>query len=234
MQLIHHSPAVIRLHANDNVGVATRALAESTPVDDAGHLARQNVDAGHKVALIDIASGEDIVKYGQVIGRASRDIALGEHVHTHNVAMLERDTSLEGFRAASPTPVIASDRTFNGYHRADGQVGTRNYIGILSTVNCSATVAKVAAETLNASEEIRQLGYDGVVPVTHGSGCAMNSESEGFAFLERVIAGYARHPNFAFVLIIGLGCETNQVKQLVEKSGLSDSSRIRYFNIQDA
>lgn len=234
MQLIHHSPAVIRLHANDNVGVATRALAESTPIDDAGHLARQNVDAGHKCALIDIASGEDIVKYGQVIGRASRDIALGEHVHTHNVAMLERDTSLEGFRAVSPTPVTEGDRSFDGYHRADGQVGTRNYIGILSTVNCSATVAKVAAETLNASEEIRQLGYDGVVPVTHGSGCAMNSESEGFAFLERVIAGYARHPNFAFVLIIGLGCETNQVKQLVEKSGLSDSSRISYFNIQDA
>ncbi|GHB09188.1 UxaA family hydrolase [Modicisalibacter luteus] len=232
MELIHHSPAVIRLHANDNVGVAARALAESTPIDDGGHLARQNVDAGHKVALTDIASGENIVKYGQVIGRASRDIALGEHVHTHNVVMLERETSLEGFRPASPTPVTVSDRTFNGYHRADGQVGTRNYIGILSTVNCSATVAKMAAEALNTSEEIRQLGYDGVVPVTHGSGCAMNTESEGFAFLERVIAGYARHPNFAFVLIIGLGCETNQVKQLVEKSGLSDSSRIFYFNIQ--
>ncbi len=234
MELIHHTPAVLRLHDNDNVGVATRALAEATPIDDRGNVCRRNIDAGHKVALVDIAGGDTIVKYGQVIGRASHDIACGEHVHTHNVAMQERETSLAGFRPASPTPVIEKGSTFEGYHRADGQVGTRNYIGILSTVNCSATVAKMAAESLNGSDELQRLGFDGVVPATHGSGCAMNTESEGFAFLERVIAGYARHPNFAFVLIIGLGCETNQVKQLVEKSGLAGSSRIYYFNIQEA
>ncbi|TDX29529.1 altronate hydrolase/galactarate dehydratase [Modicisalibacter xianhensis] len=234
MELIHHTPAVLRLHDNDNVGVATRALAEATPIDDRDNVCRRNIDAGHKVALVDIAGGDTIVKYGQVIGRASHDITCGEHVHTHNVAMQERETSLAGFRPASPTPATETGSTFEGYHRADGQVGTRNYIGILSTVNCSATVAKMAAEALNGSDELQRLGFDGVVPATHGSGCAMNTESEGFAFLERVIAGYARHPNFAFVLIIGLGCETNQVKQLVEKSGLAGSSRIHYFNIQEA
>ncbi|GAB2781566.1 altronate dehydratase family protein [Halomonas shantousis] len=186
------------------------------------------------MALNRIAKDEPILKYGQVIGLASRDIEIGEHVHTHNLSMLERDTTLESFRPATKTPITNSQRTFNGYHRSDGQVGTRNYIGILSTVNCSATVSKVAAEQLNASHELEELGFDGVVSVTHGSGCAINAQSEGFAFLERVISGYARHPNFAFVLIIGLGCETNQVRQLVEKSGLSDNSRIFYFNIQEA
>jgi altronate hydrolase/galactarate dehydratase len=233
MQLINNTPAVIRLHPQDNVGVATRALPQGMPIDDDSNLSLQNIDAGHKVALKAIAAGDSITKYGQVIGNASCDIAQGEHVHTHNVSMLERTTSLEGFSPALTTSAESSTSHFNGYLRSDGQTGTRNYIGILSTVNCSATVAKMAAEQLNASGEVEALGYDGVVPVTHGSGCAMNTETEGFAFLERVIAGYARHPNFAFVLIIGLGCETNQVKQLVEKSGLSDTSRLYYFNIQD-
>lgn len=101
-------------------------------------------------------------------------------------------------------------------------------------MNCSATVAKAAADVLNQSGELSRMGFDGVVAITHGSGCAMNTDSEGFAFLERVIAGYAQHPNFAFVLIIGLGCETNQVKTLVIRKGLEDASRLAYFNIQDA
>lgn len=234
MELINDRPAVIRLNANDNVGVAARPLPVGLPVDDRGHVAAGNIDAGHKVALAPIAAGAEVVKYGQVIGVASHAIAIGEHVHTHNLAMRERDTSLDVFAPVTRTPVTEQGRRFEGYHRADGGVGTRNYIGILSTVNCSATVAKMAAASLNEAGELAALGYDGVVPVTHGSGCAMNTESEGFAFLERVIAGYARHPNFAFVLIIGLGCETNQVKQLVAKSGLDDDSRLSYFNIQEA
>ncbi|SHE98187.1 altronate hydrolase [Modicisalibacter ilicicola DSM 19980] len=232
--MINNVPAVIRLHQSDNVGVAARPVPKEYPIDDAQHLTEENIDAGHKVALLPIAKGQAIVKYGQVIGLASRDIAVGEHVHTHNVGMLERDTSLKSFKPASRTVVTRAERTFDGFHRANGQVGTRNYIGILSTVNCSATVSKVVAEQLNATHEFEALGFDGVVPVTHGTGCAMNTESEGFAFLERVLTGYAVNPNFAFVLIVGLGCETNQVKQLVEKHGLSDSSRIYYFNIQGA
>ncbi|NWO11541.1 altronate dehydratase [Chromohalobacter salexigens] len=232
MQLINTTPSVIRLNATDNVGVATRAVPEGLPLGVDECVARHNIDAGHKVALTPLAEGDNVIKYGQVIGRASRDIDVGEHVHTHNLAMLERDTALEGFEPFPRTSASDSRRTFMGYHRPNGQVGTRNYIGILSTVNCSATVAKVAAERLNAEGEIAALGFDGVVPITHGSGCAMNTESEGFAFLERVIAGYARHPNFAHVVIIGLGCETNQVKQLVEKSDLEDAARLAYFNIQ--
>lgn len=234
MELINNVPAVIKLHHNDNVGVAARPVPKGYPIDDDQHPAHANIDAGHKVALTVVEAEQPILKYGQVIGLASRRIEVGEHVHTHNLTMLERDTSLEAFKPAARTPIIENQRTFNGYHRANGQVGTRNYIGILSTVNCSATVSKVVAERLNASGEFEALGFDGVVPVTHGSGCAMNTDSEGFAFLERVLNGYAINPNFAFVLIIGLGCEANQVKQLVEKYGLTDTSRIFYFNIQGA
>lgn len=234
MELINSVPAVIRLHHHDNVGVASRAVPKGYPIDDDQHPAQENIDAGHKVALSVIEPEQPIFKYGQIIGLATQRIEVGAHVHTHNIVMLERDTSLEHFKPAPRTAVTGSQRTFNGYHRANGQVGTRNYIGILSTVNCSATVSKVVAERLNASGEFEALGFDGVVPVTHGSGCAMNTESEGFAFLERVLNGYAINPNFAFVLIIGLGCEANQVKQLVEKYGLTDTSRIFYFNIQSA
>ena len=234
MELINNSHVLGRLDDADNVGVATRAIPQGFPVDGSQNLAKQNIDAGHKVAVKSIDNGEEIIKYGQVIGVASRDIGIGEHVHTHNLTMCELDSSLMNFVSAEKTAVMANDRTFDGYHRDNGQVGTRNYIGILSTVNCSATVAKMAAESLNAGGDIEALGFDGVVPVTHGSGCAINTESDGFTFLERVMTGYARHPNFAFVLIIGLGCETNQVKKLVEKSGLTDSSRIYYFNIQEA
>ncbi|WP_148255518.1 UxaA family hydrolase [Aidingimonas lacisalsi] len=233
MDLINSSSSVIRLSARDNAGVASTAIATGMPIGAEGIVAKENIDAGHKIALCDISSGEPVYKYGQVIGVANRHIAAGEHIHTDNLAMTDKSSSLQDFSPHEKTEVIENDRVFQGYHRADGSVGTRNYIGILSTVNCSATVAKVAADELNKSQEIQDLGFDGVVAITHGSGCAMNTESEGFAFLERVIAGYAQHPNFAFVLIIGLGCETNQVKRLVKESGIEDSSRLSYFNIQD-
>ncbi|APX91506.1 galactonate dehydratase [Halomonas sp. 1513] len=234
MELINDYPVVIRLDPSDNVGVATRNIPEGMSLGAGFSSARENVMAGHKLALVEIAANDTVVKYGQVIGLASRDICVGEHVHTHNLSMLERDTSLESFSPAKPTPVEVSELTFDGFYRHDGRVGTRNYIGIVATVNCSATVVKAAADSLNATAGLEELGFDGVVPVTHGSGCAMNTESEGFAFLERVITGYAVNPNFAFVLVIGLGCETNQVKTLVDKYGLSQSGRIDYFNIQGA
>lgn len=234
MELINDYPMVISLDPDDNVGVATRNIAEGLSLSQALGAARENIMAGHKVALVDIEANTPVVKYGQTIGLASQPIRAGDHVHTHNLDMLERDTSLENFTPAVPTPVMESDLTFNGFHRSDGRVGTRNYIGIVATVNCSATVVKATADQLNASAGLEKLGFDGVVPVTHGSGCAMNTESEGFAFLERVVTGYAVNPNFAFVIVIGLGCESNQVKALVEKYGMTDSQRIDYFNIQGA
>ncbi|WP_413614859.1 altronate dehydratase family protein [Halomonas cupida] len=234
MNLINSPSVIIRLNPRDNVGVAAQAVPEGIPVDEEGTLSRENIDAGHKVALSFIGQGKPVYKYGQVIGLAVQDIVPGEHVHTHNIEMSKRDLSLKGFQPYPRTGVTCQSRTFQGFMRRNGSVGTRNYIGILSTVNCSATVAKAATDSLDQSAELSQMGFDGVVAITHGTGCAINTESEGFAFLERVIAGYAQHPNFAFVLIIGLGCETNQVKALVQRSGLEDASRLSYFNIQEA
>ncbi|MCB8888187.1 UxaA family hydrolase [Vreelandella malpeensis] len=234
MNLINSPSVIIHLNARDNVGVASSPVPQGIPIDAAGTPALENIDAGHKVALVGIEKGAAIFKYGQLIGLAARDIAPGEHVHTHNLEMIEVDSSLDHFTPHARTATTDQTRTFQGFEREDKSVGTRNYIGILSTVNCSATVARAAAEELNQSGELTRMGFDGVVPITHGSGCAMNTESEGFAFLERVVAGYAQHPNFAFVLMIGLGCETNQVKTLVQKKGLENASRLAYFNIQDA
>jgi galactarate dehydratase len=234
MDLINSPSVIIHLHPRDNVGVASKAVPKGIPIDKNGTLATENIDAGHKVALTKINKGDAVYKYGQLIGLAAQDVEPGEHVHTHNLTMIELDSSLKNFQPHPKTAPQSSSRTFQGFKRADGNVGTRNYIGILSTVNCSATVAKAAADLLNQSGELTQMGFDGVVAITHGSGCAMNTDSEGFSFLERVIAGYAQHPNFAFVLIIGLGCETNQVKTLVKRKGLEDTSRLSYFNIQDA
>ncbi|WNL41841.1 altronate dehydratase family protein [Halomonas sp. PAMB 3264] len=234
MDLINSPSVIIHLNSRDNVGVASKAVPQGIPIDKDGTPARENIDAGHKVALAAIQQGEAVFKYGQLIGLAARDIQPGEHVHTHNLTMIELDSSLDDFKAHPRTDTASHTRTFQGFQRSDGGVGTRNYIGILSTVNCSATVAKAAADELNRSGELDKMGFDGVVAITHGSGCAMNTDSEGFDFLERVIAGYAQHPNFAFVLIIGLGCETNQVKTLVKRKGLEDASRLAYFNIQDA
>lgn len=233
MDLINSPSVIIHLNPRDNVGVASNAVPKGIPIDQNGTLAKENIDAGHKVALTMINKGDAVYKYGQLIGLAARDVQPGEHVHTHNLTMIELDSSLKDFQPHPKTATQSSSRTFQGFKRADGSVGTRNFIGILSTVNCSATVAKAAADLLNQSGELTQMGFDGVVAITHGSGCAMNTDSEGFSFLERVIAGYAQHPNFAFVLIIGLGCETNQVKTLVKRKGLEDASRLAYFNIQD-
>lgn len=234
MDLINSPSVIIQLNSRDNVGVASKAVPKGIPIDQSDTLAKENIDAGHKVALIKINKGDAVYKYGQLIGVASQDIQPGEHVHTHNLTMIELDSSLKDFQPHQKTQTASRSKTFQGFKRDDGSVGTRNYIGILSTVNCSATVAKAAADALNQSDELRKMGFDGVVAITHGSGCAMNTDSEGFSFLERVIAGYAQHPNFAFVLIIGLGCEANQVKTLVERKGLEDASRLAYFNIQDA
>lgn len=219
MDLINSPSVIIQLNPRDNVGVASKAVPIGFPIDKNGTLAKENIDAGHKVALTNINKDDAVYKYGQLIGIAAQDVEPGEHVHTHNLTMIELDSSLKDFQPHPQTDTTSSSRTFQGFQRDDGNVGTRNYIGILSTVNCSATVAKAAADTLNQSDELSQMGFDGVVAITHGSGCAMNTDSEGFSFLERVIAGYAQHPNFAFVLIIGLGCETNQVKTLVAKKG---------------
>ncbi|UTW08169.1 UxaA family hydrolase [Pseudomonas benzenivorans] len=236
MQLITQNQPVVILSDIDSVAVARRALASGSRVESLALAAADDIPSGHKIARRAIAKGEAILKYGQVIGVATQHIAAGAHVHTHNVSMPSNHASNELPPSIARTAVLPPEqrRHFMGYRRADGRVGTRNYIAILSTVNCSATVSRAVAAHFNGSEMLKQHNIDGVVALTHGSGCAINTDSEGFKFLERSIWGYACNPNIAGALLIGLGCETNQISSLLKRYNISEGPNFRVFNIQNA
>jgi altronate hydrolase len=191
------------------------------------------IPSGHKMAMHPIAAGAIVRKYGQAIGVAIRDIAAGEHVHSHNLAYADglSKTLLSApaaIRSAAAEPASAS---FEGYVREDGAVGTRNVIGIIASVNCSATVVRRIARQFESG---MPAGIDAVAPFTHSSGCGMPKSGEGFDVLERTLAGYARHPNFGGVLMIGLGCEVAQIEDMVARQGLTVGPRLRTLTIQEA
>ncbi len=228
--------SIIHLHEQDNVGVSKAALPAGITLIENNLTLRADIPAMHKVALMPIAKGEAILKYGQVIGFASTDIAAGDHVHTHNCVMGDLEKDYGFCRNAVPTEFVAPEQraTFKGYRRANGKVGTRNYIGILTTVNCSATVARAIAQHFTFSGELKPFpNIDGVVAFTHETGCGMRSDGEGYETLRRTFDGYARHPNFGGVMMVGLGCETMQVQRVMEESGLADTKTFCAYTIQE-
>jgi altronate hydrolase len=231
------APPLILLHASDNVAVARVALDENAEIAAPGGAAlrvRAAIDAGHKIALRAIAPGEVVLKYGQPIGVASTAIQAGDHVHVHNVDMA-RESPPQAARRAPAAPLAAGEAvSFEGFVRNDGRVGTRNYIGVLSSVNCSATVCKAIAQAFSGEALAAFPGVDGVVAITHGSGCGMSAEGEGLELLRRTLRGYATHPNFAGVVLIGLGCEVNQVDPLVQGLPAEARERIHVLTIQQA
>jgi len=224
---------LIRLHPADNVAVAREEVAAGTRLEDEV-TAAETIPSGHKVAMQPIASGAPVLKYGQVIGTASADIRPGQHVHLQNLAMQDSAVAHEIGADARATPLLpeAERATFQGYLRPDGQVGTRNYIGIITSVNCSATVARAVADRFNRGGLDGFDNVDGIVALTHGTGCAMSMKTEGYTYLTRVLAGYARNPNFAGILMIGLGCETNQIAAITEGFGLAEGPMLRTMTIQ--
>ncbi|WP_326543991.1 UxaA family hydrolase [Pseudorhodoferax sp.] len=226
---------VIRLHPADNVVVARIDVGIGTEVPSEGFTSRSQVVAGHKIAARAIAAGEPILKYNVCIGFAATDIAAGTYVHSHNVSFREFDRDYAHGREYRPTPLLpeAEQARFQGYVRADGAVGTRNYIGILSTVNCSATVVHKVAEAFTPEVMKAYPNVDGVVALSHGLGCGMEMSGEPMELLRRTLGGYARHPNFAGVLIIGLGCERNQLGGLMAQEGLAAGGRIHTFVMQE-
>jgi altronate hydrolase len=234
-----HSPSspVLQLHALDDVGVARTDVAKGQTLRLHGGAALTAVDAvsaGHKIALHAISAGAPVRKYGQIIGLAQRPIAAGEHVHMHNLDPGTSDPSHGIGLAYVATQPVAAPAAFQGYVRADGRVGTRNYVGVISSVNCSATVAKAIAQAFTGEVMAAFEGVDGVVAITHGSGCGMSGSGEGIDLLQRTLRGYAAHPNFAAVLVVGLGCEVNQVGALVEPMAGREPGRIVTLTIQDA
>ncbi|HEY1715440.1 MAG TPA: altronate dehydratase family protein [Solirubrobacteraceae bacterium] len=246
--------AVLQLHPEDPVALARRELEPDTELEGPErHLTvRDTVPHGHKVALTDIGAGEQVRKYGQPIGVATRAIAAGEHVHEHNLSSLSREglpvpaqmdeggaTAQEGGAAtatgaAHPRPAPDTVPTFDGIVRADGRVGTRNYVAVLSSVNCSATVVKRIAAAFSAPGALDEHpGVDGVIAITHGSGCGLSRDGEGLEVLRRTLTGYARHPNVAAVVVVGLGCEVNQINALIDGFDLPEGIPLRHLVIQE-
>lgn len=226
--------AVIRLNPLDDVLVARQPLTEGLHLTHENVTVRQAIPAGHKIATRHIGKGEPLRRYGQIIGFASQPIEPGEHVHVHNVEM--GDFSRDYAFGADAKPTVQREATFQGIVRADGRVATRNYIGILTSVNCSATVARAIADHFRRDIHPEALAaypnVDGVVALTHGVGCAVDPGGEALAMLQRTLGGYAVHANFHAVLMIGLGCETNQIEDLLKARGLEASNQLRTFTIQ--
>jgi altronate dehydratase len=228
-----HLPRMLTLHPQDNVAIALADIAAGDTGNVTGPKLLQSVKQGHKIAIAPIRAGQNVLRYGQTIGQATADIATGEHVHTHNLGMGEHTQDYAHASEAADVEPIQEIRTFDGYHRADGRVGTRNYIGILTSVNCAGSVAKFIAEAAEKSGLLDAFpNIDGIVPITHGTGCGMSGENEGYATLMRTLSGYAQHPNFGGILLIGLGCEVMQVSALVGGRSIRADGALRYMTIQ--
>lgn len=224
----------IRLNNSDNVVVARVDIPAGTEVPEEKITCRDGIAFGHKVAVSAIASGEPVKKYGQIIGFAAKDVRPGEHVHTHNLSMGEFNRDYAFCADATPGPnVVAEPATFNGILRPDGRVATRNYIGVISSVNCSASVCRFIADAFRGDALKNFPNIDGVVPITHGTGCGMAGQGEGFEHLLNTLSGYARHPNFGGVLMVGLGCEVMQIDSVLEGGDFQEDQFFHAMTIQD-
>ena len=228
-------PRMLRLAEADNVVVATGKV-DAHEAAYGGIVARARIPFGHKMATVPIAVGEPIRKFGQIIGFASKPIEPGEWVHEHNVVLhdFERDYAFAAEARDEAILPPAEQATFQGFRRPDGRAGTRNYLGILTSVNCSASVARFMAEAANRSAILETFpNVDGVVAFTHGTGCGMAGSGEGYEVLQRTQWGYAANPNLGAVLLVGLGCEVFQIGRMKSEYGLEESDRFRTMTIQD-
>ncbi len=224
----------IKLSHADNILLAVDPLNVGDVAE--GVSARARVPRGHKMAVRDIAVDQPIVKYGQTIGFARGPIMAGDWVHEHNVYLrdFERDY---GYGAnASETPLVPEDEraTFMGYRRPNGKVGTRNYIATLTSVNCSASVARFIAEEINRSGVLRDYpNVDGVISLVHGTGCGIDTKGPAYDLLKRTQWGFATNPNVGGVLMVGLGCEAFQIPRWMQSYNIEESATFRAMTIQE-
>jgi len=225
------APLTIRLHPADNVVVARMDILPGSKIE--GEVAAATrVPPGHKILTRAIRKGEPLRKYNQIIGFATEDLAPGAHVHTHNCVMGDFERDYAFCADAHPTDYITPPATFMGYRRAHGRAATRNYVGIVTTVNCSAATSRMIAAKLEPLLA-QYPNIDGVVPLTHGGGCGMAASGLEMDVLRRTLGGYTKHPNMAAVVVLGLGCETNQIAGLMNAEGLKEGPRLIPMAIQD-
>lgn len=227
---------VTLLNPQDNVALALEDIPAGATISVNDIQVNRDVPRGHKIAVKEINTGAEVVKYAQVIGFAKEPIAPGDHVHSQNCGVedFERDYDFCADADNFVANTSHQSRTFKGFRRSSGKVGTRNYIGILTSVNCSATVARLIADEVKNSGILADYpNVDGIVPLVHGAGCCIKSDGEGYGNLQRTLMGYAGHPNFASTLMIGLGCEVMQVSRMMEEVGLEEGSSFRKLIIQE-
>jgi altronate hydrolase len=214
--------SAIRLDVNDNVAVARHEIhpGELVVLDGLTIQAAERIPFGHKMALRQVAQGDSVIKYGQPIGIAIRAVTAGQWVHTHNVA--NRDSRKDHYEFATHViePPKVAPRTFQGYRRPGGKAGTRNYVAVISNVNCSASVSRYVARHFTAERLAEYPNVDGVVAFVHHGGCAMQFGGQQHRILNRVMGGIARHPNIGAYLMIGLGCEQATLDYLVDDQRL--------------
>src|SRR6185295_7165858 len=230
--MLQAADLTIRLHPEDDVVIARVEIPAGTMLTKENVRAAVRIPAGHKIAVRAVEKGKPVHRYNQIIGFATQAIAPGDHVHVHNIAMgdFQRDYAFSSL--VKKTDFVAQPATFMGIVRADGRVATRNYIGILTSVNCSATVARMIARHFeNRLDDYPNV--DGVRRLTQKTGCGMASEGEATDLLRRTIAGYARHANFFSTQLVGLGCEANQIGSLLSAQQLEQGAQLIAFTIQD-
>ena len=227
------APRALRLDRRDNVLVAVTDVPRGATVE--GVTCLDEIPAGHKFAAADVGEGEPIRKFGQIIGFAAGSVRAGQHVHEHNCAYGEFSRQAQVGIDYRPTEFVpeAERATFQGYVRDDGRVATRNMLGVVTTVNCSATVARAIVDRLRQQVLADYPNVDDIVAFTHTGGCGTSTSGEGIETLRRTLGGVMRHPNMAGVLLLGLGCEANQGSALLDASGLELGPRLQYMNIQD-
>ena len=221
---------IIKLNEKDNIGIAPMDIPENVDLN-IGIKSKTKVPYGHKISTKNIKKGEFIFRYGQIIGISLTNIMQGEHVHSHNLSFSEFERNYKNDFDHQISNNINNELFFNGYKRENGASGTRNYIGLISTVNCSATVVKKIANKVNLKlKELNFKNIDGAVCLKHSSGCGMNTTSYGMNVFNRTIEGFKIHPNFAKVYVIGLGCECAQIS-LYNNDQINRN--VEYLNIQD-
>jgi altronate dehydratase len=232
--------SALLLSPSDSVLIAAQDLPAGT-LPYHGLTLNQPIGRGHKIARQALQVGDPVIRYGQIIGHASQAIAPGEHVHSHNLEVrealsgtasrLQARTGAQG----SPRPISPARDHFMGFHRKDSRVGTRNYLGVLTSVNCSGSVARFIAEAAQKSGLLDAFpNIDGIAPIVHGTGCGMAGDDEGYATLFRTLSGYAQHPNFGGILLVGLGCEVMQVADLVGRGRVREDGAFAYMTIQQS
>ncbi|MFA9439111.1 UxaA family hydrolase [Uliginosibacterium sp. sgz301328] len=223
---------IVRLHPNDDVIIATQQLMPGNRIDSEDLVVRDLIPPGHKIAAHDIKAGDAVRRYNQIIGFAKEDIGAGKHVHVQNLGMGEFERDLAFCADKHDSSKVATPATFMGYHRPNGKIGTRNYIGVIASVNCSATVVHAIANHFTHERLANWPNVDGVVPMSHPLGCG-GGAGEGLEVLRRTMLGYASHPNFAGVLFVGLGCEVNQVGPLIKELNQHEPGMLHSVSIQE-